>query len=171
MNPNHLHGLDIDGQKNSIREEITDKLKSMTPEQRAEYSARINSALESTDEYRNAKIIAAFKPYPTEPQININDPRIALPEVHDNGEMDFRIGNRVVAPAEIDLIIVPCRAYDPDTKQRLGRGGGYYDRYLTQVQAPKFAVAYSAQAVENLPVEDHDVPVGVIFTEFSTPSE
>ena len=170
MNPNRLQVPDIDSQKNSIREEITDKLKQMTPEQRSEYSARINSALESTEEYQTAKIIAAFQPYSTEPQINTDDERIALPSVRDNGEMDFCIGDRVVAPDEIDLIIVPCRAYDPAAKQRLGRGGGYYDRYLAQVQAPKFAVAFSAQAIENLPVEEHDVPVDVIFTEFSTPT-
>ena len=170
MNPNRLHTPDIDSQKNSIREEITEKLKSMSPEQRSEYSEKINTALKSTDTYQSANVIAVFEPYPTEPQIQIDDKIVAFPHIRKNGEMDFYIEDRIIMPEEINLIIVPCRAFDPSTKQRLGRGGGYYDRYLAKVTAPKFAVAYSCQVVDSLPTEDHDVPVDVIFTELSTPT-
>lgn len=56
-------------------------------------------------------------------------------------------------------VLVPGRAFTADG-QRLGRGGGYYDRALSAVRAQAatcIGVAYRCQLVESLPVEAHDV--------------
>ena len=67
-------------------------------------------------------------------------------------------------PAEIDLVLVPGVAFSPDGR-RLGRGRGYYDRYLAQagVRAVKIGVCFAHQLTEEVPAEPHDVRMdGVI---------
>lgn len=49
--------------------------------------------------------------------------------------------------------------------QRLGRGGGYYDRYLENNITLKIALTYSALICDNIPVETHDVLMDFIITE------
>lgn len=48
---------------------------------------------------------------------------------------------------------------------RLGKGGGYYDRFLRAHQIETIGVCLSAQIVEDIPTEPHDVPVGRVVTE------
>jgi 5-formyltetrahydrofolate cyclo-ligase len=66
-------------------------------------------------------------------------------------------------PENIDLIIVPGLAFTPDG-YRLGFGGGYYDRYLQKFNGATLSLAFPAQLVPELPVEDHDIPVGKIIS-------
>lgn len=70
-----------------------------------------------------------------------------------------------VEPAEISLVIVPGMAFDRDGG-RLGRGGGYYDRFLPRLnpEAPRWAVGYACQLVDDpVPGEGHDERVGWFF--------
>ncbi len=56
----------------------------------------------------------------------------------------------------IELIIVPGMSFDSEG-HRLGRGRGYYDRFLAQVpQAYKIGVCFDFQRVEQVPVDDND---------------
>jgi len=73
---------------------------------------------------------------------------------------------RLVPPAEIDLILIPGLAFTRDG-QRLGRGGGHYDRYLASLpaRAMKLGVCFQCQLVESLPVEAHDQRLHAIVTE------
>lgn len=71
---------------------------------------------------------------------------------------------RFAALREIDLIIVPGLAFDREGN-RLGYGGGYYDRLLAEIAAPKVALAFAAQIVESVPAEAHDERVDCIVTE------
>lgn len=65
---------------------------------------------------------------------------------------------------EIELIIVPGLAFD-EKLNRLGYGGGYYDRYLAKTTAFKLALAYSFLVVKQLPTSDHDIKMDAIITE------
>jgi 5-formyltetrahydrofolate cyclo-ligase len=67
------------------------------------------------------------------------------------------------APESIDLLIVPGLAY---TKEgyRLGFGGGYYDRYLTNFTGNTISLAFHFQVIQEFPVEMHDLPVSKIIT-------
>lgn len=68
-------------------------------------------------------------------------------------------------PEEMDLIIVPARGYDI-RGNRLGQGGGYYDRLLKSVSPKKcLGVAYSFQILPEVPHTHHDRPVRKIVTE------
>lgn len=58
----------------------------------------------------------------------------------------------------IDLAIIPGIAFDL-AKNRLGRGKGYYDRFLRNTSAYKIGVGFNVQLVNELPVEPHDIPM------------
>lgn len=65
---------------------------------------------------------------------------------------------------EIDLLIVPGLAFSKEG-YRVGFGGGYYDRFLTDFIHPTLSLVWSKQLVENLPTNQYDLPVQYIMTE------
>ncbi|MCY4231876.1 MAG: 5-formyltetrahydrofolate cyclo-ligase [Alphaproteobacteria bacterium] len=67
-------------------------------------------------------------------------------------------------PAEPDVLLVPLLAFDA-CGNRLGYGGGYYDRTIAATGALAIGAAYAAQKVEAVPVGPHDRPLAGIVTE------
>jgi len=74
------------------------------------------------------------------------------------------VTDRFVAPDDIDLMIVPMLAFDHHG-QRVGYGGGFYDRYLPLVSCPTVGLAFSFQEVENAFPSDFDQPLDQVITE------
>lgn len=71
----------------------------------------------------------------------------------------------ILAPETLDLILVPCTAFDAAC-HRVGMGKGYYDRYLPRCTAAAvYGVAYEAQRVEQAAVGPLDVRLDGIVTE------
>lgn len=70
----------------------------------------------------------------------------------------------VVDKGEIDLILVPALCYDLSC-QRLGQGGGYYDRYLADYGGRTVGLCRERLLQEKLPVENHDRAVDLVLTE------
>lgn len=70
----------------------------------------------------------------------------------------------IVPMQEIDLVAVPGVAFDR-RGNRLGRGGGYYDRLLEGFSGTTVAVAFDFQILPVIPVESHDKPVNALVTE------
>ena len=70
-----------------------------------------------------------------------------------------------VMPNKFDLLVVPGLAFDR-TGARLGRGAGYYDRYLPLLRADarRVAVAFDEQIVDAVPTTPEDQPVDFIVT-------
>ena len=70
----------------------------------------------------------------------------------------------IIAPEELEIVIVPALAYDL-TGNRIGYGGGYYDRYLSGI--PAFTVGMTRERLikRELPVEPHDIAVKCVVTE------
>jgi 5-formyltetrahydrofolate cyclo-ligase len=68
----------------------------------------------------------------------------------------------VTAVTSADLVIVPALAVDR-TGQRLGRGGGSYDRALARVapSVPTVALLYDDELVDEVPAGRHDQPVSM----------
>jgi len=64
----------------------------------------------------------------------------------------------------IDLILVPGVAFDV-RNNRLGRGKAYYDRLLSEVKAIKAGVCFDFQLFDSIPVDQHDIPMDIVFTE------
>ena len=152
----------------------------------------IFSALISTSEYKNAGCIALYNSFGSEADtshIAVHalscGKTIAYPRVCSN-DMKFyryyknmpfeksRFGvqepfdetENIIFPEKIDLVIVPGLCFDK-SKNRLGYGGGFYDRFLIKTKAVKIAICFDEQIIENgsLPVSENDVKTDVIITD------
>jgi 5-formyltetrahydrofolate cyclo-ligase len=68
-----------------------------------------------------------------------------------------------VESVDIDLLIVPGLAFSNEG-YRLGFGGGYYDRFLSDFKSNTVSLAFPIQLKDRLPIEKHDLPVQKIIT-------
>ena len=165
----------------------------MTAEQRAEASERIRRRLADLPEWRNAATVLLFLSMPDEVDTLpiVRDAlaagkTVAVPKVDARRKvMDARVlrdldgdvapgvygilepvAAEVVEPGDIDLVLVPARAFDRHGN-RLGRGGGYYDRYMSHpdFRALRCGIAFAAQLLDDLPHDPHDLPVHLLVTE------
>ena len=108
---------------------------------------------------------------------------ISLPIIRDNNQMDFfewtsenpfKINNYGIAePISVkkiypDIIFVPLVAYD-DHLNRLGYGGGFYDRYLERTdkikRILKIGLGFSYQKLKKIPINKYDKKLDLIITE------
>ena len=75
------------------------------------------------------------------------------------------ISNKIVHP---EVLLVPLVAFDNELN-RLGYGGGYYDRYLAKALKIKkiktIGVSYSFQKISKLPINQHDMILDNVITE------
>lgn len=67
---------------------------------------------------------------------------------------------------DIEVFVVPGIAFDGQG-HRLGRGGGYFDRYLAGLKSfqIKIGLAFEIQVCEGLTVDRHDIKVDILITE------
>lgn len=74
------------------------------------------------------------------------------------------VGDQVVSPERLDFILVPGIAFTLDGK-RMGRGKGFYDRYLSLAKkAVKIGVCFDFQLVENLKAQEWDIPMDAVVS-------
>ena len=73
----------------------------------------------------------------------------------------------VVDKGQIDLILVPALCYDR-SRVRLGRGGGFYDRYLADFTGFTVGLCRAALLRDAVPRDDWDAPVDLVLTERET---
>ncbi len=81
-------------------------------------------------------------------------------------EPDFAAPRRFLPPSQIEAAVIPGTVFDR-AGNRLGYGGGYYDRFLSSAaaQALRIGLAFSRQVADHLPALPHDVPMDVLVTE------
>ena len=109
--------------------------------------------------------------------------KISLPIIKKNNQMDFfkwskndplkinkhgipePVASKIFYP---DILLIPLVAYDNDLN-RLGYGGGYYDRYIEKIEKTKkvikIGLAFSYQKLKKVPVNIHDKKLNFIITE------
>lgn len=70
----------------------------------------------------------------------------------------------VAKPAGNDIMLIPGLAFD-NGRNRLGRGKGFYDRYLASIPEAisRIGICYDFQMVEAVPTEPHDRPLDMII--------
>ncbi len=108
---------------------------------------------------------------------------ISLPKIKDNFQMDFfkwsfsnpLIINKYGIPEPIsnkirypDILLVPLVAFDKDLN-RIGYGGGFYDRYIKKIKKKKriitIGLAFSFQKVKKIQTNKFDIKLDFIVTE------
>ena len=178
-------------EKTAIRATVGQQIAAMSRDARAGEAAVVCKSLEETVTHVGARGVLAFMPMDGE--IDITDflasmlargVPLAVPTVNweaktmeaawltSLGEDGVRTGARgVLEPATIvaaeleaiDLIIVPGIAFDAAC-QRLGRGGGFYDRFLLTTTQMTVGVCFQCQMVEAVPSDPHDIPMAAVVT-------
>jgi len=176
--------------KADLRKILRARLLAMTPGDRHEASLAICRVIVSHPEFLAAHTVMLFAPQIIEPDLDllwdtrvVRDKRIVYPrvdggslklgEVRDLSELvegPWKLREPVAAPGHtvdpdsVDLAVVPGIAFS-HRKERLGRGGGYYDRLLVKMpRAFKTGVCFDFQLFAELPVETHDIPVNEVIT-------
>ena len=139
----------------------------------------IVSRIRNLAEYKNAKNVFTFYPTGHEPVITdiFNDPgkNFYFPKIVGNDMLagtgrlskgKFDIYEPVVADEkdDFDMLLIPGIAFDP-AMNRLGRGLGFFDRFLARIKGKKIGIAYDCQILSNIPYESHDVRMDKIITE------
>ncbi len=74
---------------------------------------------------------------------------------HPWGMLEPSADTDTVPLQKIELILVPGVAFDL-RGGRLGFGGGYYDRLLPQLNAPRVGIAYPGNIIPSVPTNEHD---------------
>ena len=161
-------------------------------EQRTAKSAVICARLKELPEVQNAKTIFSYLAMPDEVNLaefhawaEAQGKRVAFPLTGKHGQMEVYIpgpeGGMVndrygisapdpeksthVDPGEIDVVIVPMVGFDKDNN-RMGQGGGYYDRYLMRCpHAAHIAVAFAEQEFDAVVTDYFDMKVDAVVTD------
>lgn len=181
--------------KNELRRKVLNKRKELSNRDIVCLSNKIIDLLINTTLYKNANYIMAYIDFRNEVKteklikksleigkkiiipISLTESReLLLSELkdYDNELTTGAYGIlepkkeyiREVAPEILDLIIVPGVVFDK-RGYRIGYGGGYYDRFLLNINksVPKVALAFNFQIVEKINEEKHDIPVDYIITD------
>ncbi|MDE6009927.1 MAG: 5-formyltetrahydrofolate cyclo-ligase [Muribaculaceae bacterium] len=176
-------------EKSHIRRKINTMRRMLSEEERLSAAEEVFSRLEQTAAFLLADKVLMYHSLPDElstrgflkkwgtrkhfflPRVNgvnldilpYEESRLELGSFH----IEEPVGNDTVDPDEIELMIIPAVAYDRKGN-RLGRGKGFYDRLLGEVKATKIGVGYEFQLIDEIPVEDHDVPMDMVITQGTT---
>ena len=178
-------------QKREIRREVRQRIKAMDEAAKERAAATIFERVEGLDSFRKAQSVALYAAMGDEvPTARILDrwcamgKHIVVPRV-EGDVMRFYdyaaermqsgaygilepVGDEEYPASDIDLIVVPARAFTL-AGARLGRGGGFYDKYMSQpdFRAHKVGIAFGCQIFESLPTDPHDILVDEVITDLA----
>ena len=136
------------------------------------------------------KVIGGYYPYNYEvdtieilKKIEKKNYLISLPKIKKSYKMNFfnwstkdplqinqfgipePTSNKIIYPS---ILLVPLVAFDK-YNNRLGYGGGFYDRYINKIKKNQsvttIGLAYSYQEIKKVPINDHDIKLDFIVTE------
>ncbi len=182
-------------EKNKIRKTALKQLKSQKRQDRRKKSLAIKKKLFSREEFKNAAnvLLYAAKSYEVDtipiikeaikkgkkvflPLTNVQGKRLTISQILDM-DKDTHIGpwgiyqpkdvsGKYAPPADIDLCVVPGVAFDKKGN-RLGHGGGYYDKFLKDIPRSAYLIglAFDFQIKQDgIPALAKDIPVNRVIT-------
>lgn len=180
--------------KSTVRMELRSRLAVMTDADRQSKSRTVCSLLTQTGEWRASQVVMLYLSLPTEvdtsglalrawqdgktvvvPKVSWDQKRMLPVEINSlSSEFMTTTGPGIREPITgkpvpislIDLVIVPGLGFSP-TGYRIGRGMGFYDRFLAQEDflGLSCGVAFEEQMLPALPVLEHDIPLAMLVTD------
>ena len=179
-------------QKCALRPQLREALGVLDAAERVRAGQAICAALQSSPLLRHARGLLCFLSLPTEPDLRpicraalSRGTLLCLPAVAADGAISLRrarsleeglapdacgveapLASEECSTASVELALIPGLAFDP-WGNRLGRGGGHFDRLLSRLpsSAAVVGVAFEAQLIPAVPCEAHDRPVQWLVTE------
>lgn len=174
--------------KRQLRKHIRELKRQYSDEELVAMSRPIVSRLLAHSAVVEAKTIVAYSSLPDEVDTKelltalVRDGKtVLLPHVIDGERMELRryegrksmamgcygilepTGEAFAAYDEIDVAVIPGMAFDA-VGNRLGRGKGYYDRFITKLSnALKIGVCFDFQKLDNIPTDANDIKMDVII--------
>lgn len=167
--------------KNELRQYIKQQKRQFTSQQLAQLSLPVLDRLRPL--LRDAKVVLAYYSLPDEVDTHVlidelvaEGKTVLLPKVLDDSTMELRrytgpqdlcegayhimepSGEPFTDFSQIDVALIPGIAFDAQG-HRLGRGKGYYDRFLSLLKTQTIGLCFDFQKVAEVPVDAHDVVV------------
>lgn len=182
--------MDIKQEKHTLRQWVRQEQQKLTPLYRKTADADICQKICALPAYQQAQTVLFFVSTPNEIQTEAilqqawsDGKRVVVPRCAKQGQMagylissmqDLEKGKYdilepkqdciLIEKEQIDFAVIPCMAADA-SGNRLGHGGGYYDRYLSDTVFPTAAICYTRFLLPHIPTEAHDQKMRFIITE------
>ena len=181
--------------KEVLRKRILARLRAQPVKYRRQRSLEIRKKLFSLQEFQESRNVCFYVSLPqevnTRPMIRralLLGKRVFVPRIDkkkseisfrriENLKRDLEKGTfaiwepklratRAVAPSTLDLVVAPGLLFDRHN-HRLGRGGGFYDRFLARLPRRVFKVGlgFSFQRISRLPREAHDRKLDLVLVD------
>ena len=175
--------------KDELRAQMRRMRRALSAEAQEEAAGAVAARILALEAYKKAKIVMAYAAVRGElPLDGVWDDALAagkalaLPRCEGEGVMRaYRVQTRarlkkgaygiwepdetcpLIEPGDVDLILVPGTAFDAHGG-RLGQGGGYYDRYLSQTRSVRVGICHDFALLDMVPTQKHDVPMNIVVT-------
>lgn len=179
--------------KPQVRRELREVLAHISEADRRRKSSAACALLEATPDFQTARVVMLYLSMPTEvdtawlalrawqagktvvvPKVSWDQRRMLPVEITSLQTGITTTGPGVREPLEgglvplqdIDLVIVPGLGFT-DRGYRIGRGMGFYDRFLAQPQfkGTSCGLAFEEQVIAEFPVLDHDMALDMLVTD------
>ena len=178
-------------QRRAMRVELRERRAALSPKEQADVAVAVRTRLARIVALERAQVVGGYRAIRGEVDLDA-----ALTRLHDGGAMvtvprvsgdrldflpwsptsetvagsfgiDEPINGEPLPLSQHDVVLVPLVAFD-ETGQRLGQGGGFYDRAIAAAGASRpllIGVAHAFQQVRSVPVEAWDMPLDAVVTE------
>ncbi len=177
--------------KSGLRKHFLAIRKNLSHESRILFDSALFSNTVALPQFKSAKILLCYYPIKGEPNIiplikyaqgigkqiafpisHESERHLSFHAISDLSELNHGTYGIPEPPENAPEItdfngafcLVPALAFSKNG-QRLGYGGGYYDRFLSDFSGVSAGLCYSQFFVDKLPAEEHDIPLDIIISE------
>jgi methylenetetrahydrofolate dehydrogenase (NADP+) / methenyltetrahydrofolate cyclohydrolase len=177
--------------KEALRVDLKNRISTLTSDVVKKKSHQIYEHLISLDVIKNAKNIALYSSIGNEVETHdlisffiktgkhvflprVSDTKLIFKRIESFKDLEKGFCNILepkqecpdIKPEHLDVVVVPCLAVDIHGN-RLGKGGGFYDRFLATVtRAIRICLAYDIQILNHVKTEKHDEKVHMVVAPY-----